>query len=227
MLFRLLLPLITLIPISGDAVARSNAREPTRGPLAYMRVYGLADPPRGFVQFCLKTPNECRSGKANDNRIEATPAKVAELDEVNRSVNKAIKPITDRELYGVDELWTIPTTQGDCEDYVLLKRRILMSRRWPSSALLITVVLDENKQGHAILTARTDAGDLILDNKHDDLKLWHQTPYTFIMRQSYLNPMVWIALSPTDADSPTVAAGARHSTQPAAVQQQPAAPSTR
>lgn len=227
MLFRLLLPLLTFIPIFGDANARSSAREPMRGPLAYMRVYGLADPPQGFIQFCLKTPNECRSGKTNDNRIEATPAIVAELDEVNRFVNKAIKPITDRELYGVDELWTIPTTQGDCEDYVLLKRRILMTRRWPSSALLITVVLDENKQGHAILTARTDAGDLILDNKHDDLKLWHQTPYTFIMRQSYLNPMVWIALSPTDAASPTVAAGARHSTQPAAVQHQPAARSTR
>lgn len=47
-----------------------------------MRVYGVADPPHGFVQFCLKTPDECRSGKTNDNRIEATPAVVAELDEV-------------------------------------------------------------------------------------------------------------------------------------------------
>ena len=86
--------------------------------------------------------------------------------------------------------------QGGCEEYVLLKRKRLREKRWPSSSLLITVVRDANDQGHAVLTARTDAGDLILDNKHDDIRLWSEVPYAFVMRQSYLDPTAWVSLTP-------------------------------
>jgi hypothetical protein len=34
-----------------------------------------------------------------------------------------------------------------------------MLRGWPESKLLITVVRDENNEGHAVLTVRTDEGD--------------------------------------------------------------------
>ena len=40
-----------------------------------------------------------------------------------------------------------------------------MLRGWPESKLLITVVRDENNEGHAVLTVRTDEGDFILDNR--------------------------------------------------------------
>ena len=62
---------------------------------------------------------------------------------------------------------------------------MLMDRGWPTSSLLMTVVRDEKGEGHAVLTARTAQGDFILDNKVDEVKLWHQTRYEFIMRQSY------------------------------------------
>ena len=71
-----------------------------------------------------------------------------------------------------------------------------MSRGWPASALLITVVRDELGDGHAVLTVRTKQGDYVLDNKVDTIHLWSHTPYQYLMRQSYLNPKLWMALDP-------------------------------
>jgi predicted transglutaminase-like cysteine proteinase len=118
-----------------------------------------------------------------------------------------VQPVTDQELYGKVEYWTYPTDKGDCEDYVLLKRKLLMERGWPESTLLITVVRDENNEGHAVLTVRTDAGDLILDNKRPAIMHYNETPYTFIKRQSEGNPLVWISLLPPNQISqPAVSA---------------------
>jgi predicted transglutaminase-like cysteine proteinase len=83
---------------------------------------------------------------------------------------------------------------------VLLKRRILIQRGWPATALLITVVRDESNEGHAVLTVRTDRGDFVLDNKVNHVKAWADTPYTFVKRQSARNPLVWISLLPPDLE---------------------------
>jgi predicted transglutaminase-like cysteine proteinase len=114
------------------------------------------------------------------------------------------------ELYGEADYWTIPTTKGDCEDYVLLKRHRLIALGWPPSALLITVVRDERGEGHAVLTARTLQGDFILDNKTDEIKIWYRAPYRFVMRQSYLNPRVWMSLDPKERAPSMPLAGVRH-----------------
>lgn len=161
----------------------------------FMRVFGPAQPPHGFVRFCEAVPNECASDRGPENRFNASAARLRELAEVNRSINQAIAPATDLEIYGINEYWTLPRTKGDCEDYALLKRQTLIKKGWPVSSLLLTVVRDEKGEGHAVLTARTRQGDFILDNKLEDVTLWSQTPYRFVMRQSYLNPHVWVALN--------------------------------
>lgn len=171
-----------------------------------MRVFGTVQPPYGFVLFCQSFPQECADGTPAEQRVAATPDKLAELDAINRSVNKAIEPATDMEIYGVSEHWTIPKTRGDCEDYALLKRRLLIERGWPVGAMLMTVVRDEKGEGHAVLTARTTQGDFILDNKNDDIKVWHKTPYEFVMRQSYLNAKVWMSLDPRHGSMLTASA---------------------
>ncbi|MCB1485314.1 MAG: transglutaminase-like cysteine peptidase [Hyphomicrobiaceae bacterium] len=182
---------------------------------AFMRIYGNASPPYGFVRFCDGHPDECiQTGSPNDVRYEATPERLSELDQVNRLVNKTIEPATDMEIYGVNELWTIPTTRGDCEDFALLKRRMLMDRGWPAGALLMTVVRDEKNEGHAILTARTTQGDFVLDNKNEEVKLWTQTPYHYVMRQSYINPRVWVSLDPSDASQSAAVAGVQANPEP-------------
>ena len=173
----------------------------------YMRVFGSAQPPYGFVRFCDMQPEECNTAQSDDARFQATPERLSELDDINRTVNHTIEPATDLEIYGVNELWTLPKTRGDCEDYALLKRHRLMQRGWPASAVLITVVRDEKNEGHAVLTARTSQGDFVLDNKVEAVRLWNHTPYHYVMRQSYIDPKVWVSLDPTDATTPAAIAG--------------------
>ena len=84
--------------------------------------------------------------------------------------------------------------KGDCEDYVLLKRRMLMQAGWPREALLITVVRDKKGDGHAVLTVKTDKGDFVLDNQEEQVLLWSDTGYRFVKRQSQSNPNNWVAL---------------------------------
>jgi len=50
-------------------------------------------------------------------------------------------------------------------------------------------------------------GDFILDNKAEDVRLWNETPYQFVMRQSYLNPRVWVALDTRQGPLATALSG--------------------
>lgn len=175
-----------------------------------MRVFGVTQPPFGFVEFCQRMPRECLSGAIEETRRQGSRDEIAQLERVNRQVNKEIAPVSDLDVYGVTEHWAIPRDgRGDCEDYVLLKRQRLMAAGWSASSLLITVVLDEKGEGHAILLARTVAGDFVLDNKTDEMKLWNKTPYRFIMRQSYLNAAIWMSLDPKEAAPSVPIAGMR------------------
>ena len=103
--------------------------------------------------------------------------------------------MTDMDHWGVVERWNYPEDgYGDCEDYVLLKRRLLIQRGWPREALLVTVVLDNEGVGHAVLTVTTDKGDYVLDNKREDVLLWSKTGYGFVKRQSQSDPNIWVSL---------------------------------
>jgi predicted transglutaminase-like cysteine proteinase len=193
---------------NNHAISLKPQLEPQK--VAYMQSFGDTLPPIGYVTFCREHQADCRPSGRFADRIQLTAAKFRELDKVNRSVNEAIAPVTDMELYGKVEVWTYPVNKGDCEDYVLLKRRILIEHGWPESTLLITVVRDENNEGHAVLTVRTDRGDLVLDNKQRDIRAWANTPYTYVKQQSARNPLVWISLLPPNlTPQPQVSASNR------------------
>ncbi len=174
----------------------------------FMQSFGQTLPPVGYVSFCRERQAECQPGTRFSDRLQLSEPKAHELVEVNRYVNSIVAPVTDEQLYGKVELWTYPANgKGDCEDYVLLKRRMLIERGWPESILLITVVRDENNEGHAVLTVRTDKGDLVLDNKRQEILAWTKTGYVFIKQQSSRNPLVWTSLLPPDeAPQTTVSA---------------------
>lgn len=168
----------------------------------YVTEHGKTKPPIGFVKFCAQSPAECKAhGAFITSRIKMTPERWSDLFQVNMRVNNSIKPASDQELYGEIEFWTYPVTAGDCEDFLLLKKRDLESRGFPASALLITVVLDEHGEGHAVLTVSTDAGDYVLDNRRDDILLWKETNYRFLKRQTQRDPKQWVSLD----DARTVA----------------------
>ena len=126
-----------------------------------------------------------------------------DLARINNWVNDTIKPMTDMDHWGVVEKWSYPDDgYGDCEDYVLLKRRMLMQAGWPREALLITVVRDKKGDGHAVLTVKTDKGDFILDNQEEQILLWSDTGYRFVKRQSQTNPNIWVSLGDPRPASP-------------------------
>jgi predicted transglutaminase-like cysteine proteinase len=129
-----------------------------------------------------------------------------ELQEANTLANHMIEPLSDSDQHSRAEVWTIPGLFGDCEDYVLLKRKWLMEKGWPSGSLLISVVYDEVGEGHAVLVARSSAGDLVLDNKTDEIRLWSETPYRFVKRQSVSDPQRWVRVGPPNGQEVTSAA---------------------
>ena len=151
--------------------------------------------PIGWIEFCNEQPNECAGATATPLDVVLSTKTWKDLVRVNKWVNDTIKPITDLEHWGVVEKWSYPDDgYGDCEDYVLLKRRMLVQAGWPREALLITVVRDKKGEGHAVLTVKTDKGEFILDNQNADILHWLDTGYRFVKRQSQSDPNIWVSL---------------------------------
>lgn len=195
-----LISIVMLTAVSTGAAGQTAAAETMGQDMTapFMQMYGETLPPVGHIGFCQRHPEDCMPDWT-PKPASLSPLGdrgVRELEAVNRLVNEMVLPVTDQELYGELEHWDYPAGQGDCEDYVLLKRRILIERGWSQSALLITVVRDENGDGHAVLSVRTDHGDVILDNKIAAVVPWSATPYSYIKRQSEFDPRVWISLAP-------------------------------
>lgn len=167
---------------AGERVAYVSVGENTRAPI-------------GWIQFCQEHAEECKGETAQAVDVQLTKTAYKEMERINRYVNDKIKPMTDLEHYGVVEKWAYPDDgYGDCEDYVLLKRKMLVQLGWPRGALLITVVRDKKGDGHAVLTVRTDKGEFVLDNQEDKILSWSDTGYRFVKRQAQTNANVWVSL---------------------------------
>ncbi|HXN43062.1 MAG TPA: transglutaminase-like cysteine peptidase [Xanthobacteraceae bacterium] len=163
--------------------------------LLYAAVGDVTRPPIGWVEFCAEHASECKVAPSEPRNVVLTLRLWRELVRINQGVNADIKPMTDLEHYGVVEKWAYPDDgYGDCEDYVLLKRRLLMEAGWPREALLITVVRETSGDGHAVLTVKTDRGDFVLDNQNEAIVLWSESGYRFVKRQSQSDPNLWVSL---------------------------------
>jgi predicted transglutaminase-like cysteine proteinase len=171
------------------------AQAQTIEPSTFVAVGASSRAPIGWVEFCQERPFECDTRPSRPRDAVLTPATWRELVRINDLVNSRIEPVTDQDQYGVAEHWTYPETgKGDCEDYVLLKRRLLMDAGWPREALLITVVRDKKGDGHAVLTVKTDRGEYVLDNQNEVIVPWTETGYRFIKRQSQSDPNAWVSI---------------------------------
>ena len=170
------------------------AQQASASPAAVMRVIGKANPPIGHYEFCQTYQSECQPTSLDNGPMKLNEERWKTMLDVNYTVNTTITPMTDMEIYGVEERWAYPTTVGDCEDFVLLKRKMLMNKGFSASNLLITVVLQPNGEGHAVLTVRTDRGDFILDNMRNKVMNWSETEYTYLKRQDSANPGRWVKI---------------------------------
>ena len=184
---------------AGASAAGSNGAAGT----AFMATTGRTSQPIGHYDFCQRYAKECSVRSTAPQRVRLTPDLWNQLVEVDASVNLSITPATDQEVYGIPEYWAYPTTRGDCEDVVLLKRRDLIEKGWPVGALLITVVRQRNGDGHAVLTVTTDRGDLVLDSLQPRVLAWSDTDYQYVKRQSEFNSGQWVGID----DARTVSVG--------------------
>ncbi|NNU59183.1 transglutaminase-like cysteine peptidase [Ochrobactrum soli] len=164
----------------------------------FMHTGKITSQPIGHYEFCKREAQECNIVSRDTSPLPLGHANWQRIVEVNLSVNERIKPMTDMEIYGVEEYWTYPTTVGDCEDYVLLKQRELQKAGIPISDLLITVVRKPDGEGHAVLTVRTDRGDFVLDNLTDEVLRWNETDYTYLKRQATNNTGRWVTIEAPD-----------------------------
>lgn len=178
----------------------------------YLVEQKVSAPPIGYVQFCRRYQSECLTAAAAS--ASPSPALTAglwrQLNEVNDDVNVSVEPVTDADQYGLAEYWTYPGRKGDCEDYVLMKRKRLLEMGWSRDSLLITVVRDQDGGGHAVLVVATSAGDLVLDNQDPAIRTWNDTPYKYLKRQSRRNPALWVDLEDNRSlSTPSVTATTR------------------
>ena len=113
-----------MIAVLGAAAAAASDRP------IYVSVGATARAPIGWVEFCNESPKECAGPATQPRDVVLTPKAWKDLVRVNKWVNDTIKPMTDLEHWGVVEKWSYPDDgKGDCEDYVLLKRRMLIAGR--------------------------------------------------------------------------------------------------
>ncbi len=155
---------------------------------------GAARPIAAWAEFCERYPGECAVDRTEAASVTLTPTLWQTINTVNRRINRAVEAITDQEHWRSADRWDLAEDgRGDCEDFQLLKRRLLVQAGLPRRALRMTVVIDEKGEGHAVLTIVTNRGDLILDNKTGTVLPWTQTGYTFVKRESQ-EAVGWVAL---------------------------------
>jgi predicted transglutaminase-like cysteine proteinase len=193
--------LIALAILAAPAAANADERP------QFISLGETTRTPIGWVEFCIEYDPECKTKPSQPRDVVLSVPAWKELERVNLYVNTYVKPMTDMEHWGVVERWNYPDDgYGDCEDYVLQKRRMLIQAGWPREALLVTVVRDKHGDGHAVLTVKTDKGEFILDNQIDQILLWSDTGYRFVKRQSQSDPNVWVALGEPRGNPATAAA---------------------
>lgn len=84
----------------------------------------------GIIAACANDPGHCASQPAlrflEIVKMASGREGLARFGEINRAFNLAIRPVSDRAQYGVEDYWSSPLATlaagaGDCEDYAIAK----------------------------------------------------------------------------------------------------------
>lgn len=151
-------------------------------------------PPLAYARFCLAYPDQCTYRRGVNLKNLSSGEQLAELVRINLTVNKEIAPQEDGLTGGRGDEWTVDSTRGDCEDYAILKRKRLLAMGWSSSRLRIATALTQDGTGHAVLIARLNNQDVVLDNLTGTIRPWHETGYRFLKIQSDTDPNAWFSV---------------------------------
>lgn len=129
-----------------------------------------------------------------------TPDLWGKLNRINTRVNAAVRRETDAQAWRREDYWSTPLKDGqavgDCEDFVLEKRRALLEAGVPASALNIAVVTTTWGETHAVLLVATSKGEFVLDNLSSWVLPWREAPYRWRQRQIGGDAFNWAMAAP-------------------------------
>jgi predicted transglutaminase-like cysteine proteinase len=151
----------------------------------------IARPPPAFLDFCKRLPEQCVT-PSDEQTLQFSDESWNSLQQVNAAVNWVVAPLADQLHFGAEEYWTIATDgYGDCDDYVLTKRKALIEMGFPLSALRIAVVFTPRLERHTVLVVATDKGHYVLDNRRNEIVTWDKTDYGWIKGQNPASSTGW------------------------------------
>ncbi len=138
------------------------------------------------LQACKTDPDACRSEASKFwslvGQLKTLEGK-ARLERANQLANTAILYTSDLALHGQLDRWTAPLStlrvgKGDCEDYAILKYKLLIEAGVPASDLKIVLVRDTSvRVDHAVLSARTGNQWFVLDNRRSGFYAERDLPH--------------------------------------------------
>lgn len=135
-----------------------------------------------------------------------TPALWSQITKVNDKVNRALGRRSDLEGYGVMDRWATPLSSGagygDCEDFVLEKRRALIAEGLPETSLSIAVATTSWGEHHAVLLVETDQGVYVLDSLTPWILPWRKANLRWHERQVAGAPFRWAMVDVSLSSNP-------------------------
>lgn len=126
---------------------------------------------------------------------------------INTFVNQAITYRSDLEVWGVEDYWTLPLSRhgviyGDCEDYALEKRTMLIAAGVPPRDVRLALVWSRVTGHHAVLVLNVDGADYVLDNADSEIRRIMDTPYQWLAIQAGESLLSWASVGVDAGEGP-------------------------
>jgi len=171
----------------GDPLANIPESEP-------MPVSGWVSPMTGWRNYMAETG-------FNSGNVPATAVLTRQMwDQLWDALSEACTTPYHSDLGG--DLWR-SDWEGDCEDKSLAMRDRLIAEGWPKGALRLVLCKTEAGEDHCVLSAVTDRGVYVLDERARGVVSWRGLPYAWIARE-HPGYSLWekIAAAPETPDTP-------------------------
>lgn len=136
---------------------------------------------------------------ARPTTVSANRASWSRLNRINRQVNRAIRERSDLSSVGVADRWSLPIADGrlvgDCEDFALEKRRLLIEAGISPQAMSIALVRTRWGESHAVLLVAMEGGEYVLDSLSPWISHWAALDYRWVQRQAPGSSLRWVSIT--------------------------------
>lgn len=151
------------------------------------------EPPQ-WKRFIEEYPTQYQPDAISNRMVEMTPIRYRLMCAVQRDVNAVVRYKHDE---AGNDYWKLVYDfpyEGDCEDFALTKRAMLLEAGFPYHSLWPTICTKHQKD-HMVLIVHCDTYDLVLDNGISmPARSVNHVPYTW---RAVFDGNVWRMVSPT------------------------------